>query len=769
MAGIWLQTSLFAITLFALPIGVLWWFTGSFLNVLGSAGPDERAHINIGPRATTGETRFFSGGDDFDDSLDNCPTTYGTSTLGKIGCLDSDLDGWADTHDDCPVEYGNSSQNNKIGCLDSDGDGLSDSIDIAPNDASQALARPDLSSTVGEIIGAQSSLDSVESKIALWLDASNTNGNGNTGIADGDVITKWLDLSGRLNNATVSRGEAVLSVKDDGSEIDFDGNDAFKLTQLPSEMGIQNSDFEMFVVIHGNNNVEFVLAGAVMKYELHTESRYFRFIPNGTTASALMDTSDSNEAGIYANRIIVNGRVVDDIGIISVNGADASSVASARTNDNTRIKIGERNNNTNRYKGTISEILIFNDKLTDQQRTEVNAYLANKWDILNMDSDSDGFTDDEEAQLGTSSMDKESSIYPKLMDHIEEITGSDMPDNNIESALSMWFDASNIDGSYNSTITDGQMLDKWTDLSGNNFYGNQKTESRQPSFIENSSELSNQSVVSFDTTNSWMSIAGPKSYAYHMFVVFRSKTSVWPNHGVIGVGDTSGNDVMLTHNSNRTTLHWIPRSMKKNNVKVPDLGDNTDLRPIDEFMIFNYKSRNETVLRNYRINAQASYIIPMEYAEILVFNRDLNAAEQNIVTLYLSNKWGLTDIVDSDADGAMDNIDSTLGVITLNQPPAFTSTAPDTINETDTYEYSVITEDLEGDTITLSYSVPESSTFVDNGNGIGTVTWETTIDDVGKHTIKVTASDGRKTASQETEVVVLSTVNNPPKELSVST
>ena len=38
MAGIWLQTSLFAITLFALPIGVFWWFTGDFLRLLGSAG-----------------------------------------------------------------------------------------------------------------------------------------------------------------------------------------------------------------------------------------------------------------------------------------------------------------------------------------------------------------------------------------------------------------------------------------------------------------------------------------------------------------------------------------------------------------------------------------------------------------------------------------------------------------------------------------------------------------------------------------------------------
>lgn len=73
--------------------------------------------------------------DDFEDSLDNCPTTYGTSTLGRVGCLDSDLDGWADTHDDCPVEFGNSSQNDKIGCLDSDGDGwadIDDDFDFEP-------------------------------------------------------------------------------------------------------------------------------------------------------------------------------------------------------------------------------------------------------------------------------------------------------------------------------------------------------------------------------------------------------------------------------------------------------------------------------------------------------------------------------------------------------------------------------------------------------------------------------------------------------------
>lgn len=34
----------------------------------GGGGPADRANINIGPRSTTGETRFFSGGDDFEEA-----------------------------------------------------------------------------------------------------------------------------------------------------------------------------------------------------------------------------------------------------------------------------------------------------------------------------------------------------------------------------------------------------------------------------------------------------------------------------------------------------------------------------------------------------------------------------------------------------------------------------------------------------------------------------------------------------------------------------
>jgi len=74
-------------------------------------------------------------GDAFDDSFDDCPTYYGTSTQGEQGCADSDGDTWSDDTDTCPLQFGNSTANGKVGCLDSDGDGwanVDDAFDYEP-------------------------------------------------------------------------------------------------------------------------------------------------------------------------------------------------------------------------------------------------------------------------------------------------------------------------------------------------------------------------------------------------------------------------------------------------------------------------------------------------------------------------------------------------------------------------------------------------------------------------------------------------------------
>ena len=107
-------------------------------------------------------------GDGFGDDVngfqpDACPETAGTSSETLYGCVDGDGDGWADSidaypadvllwsdgdedgyadqqgtdmSDDCPEVYGTSSED-RLGCLDTDGDGWSNSADAYPEDATK--------------------------------------------------------------------------------------------------------------------------------------------------------------------------------------------------------------------------------------------------------------------------------------------------------------------------------------------------------------------------------------------------------------------------------------------------------------------------------------------------------------------------------------------------------------------------------------------------------------------------------------------------------
>ena len=106
-------------------------------------------------------------GDAFDGNQpDSCPQQPGDSTEGRYGCLDGDGDGWDDESDeypdnplfwsdgdgdsypdqqntnmsdDCPTVAGTSTLD-RLGCLDTDGDGWSDTGDAFPNDANKYAA-----------------------------------------------------------------------------------------------------------------------------------------------------------------------------------------------------------------------------------------------------------------------------------------------------------------------------------------------------------------------------------------------------------------------------------------------------------------------------------------------------------------------------------------------------------------------------------------------------------------------------------------------------
>lgn len=78
---------------------------------------------------------------------DSCVNSFGSSSLDRYGCLDSDSDGWSDPDggwstfqgaDACSTTWGNSSRD-RNGCLDDDGDGQSNINDILSNDPTQWL------------------------------------------------------------------------------------------------------------------------------------------------------------------------------------------------------------------------------------------------------------------------------------------------------------------------------------------------------------------------------------------------------------------------------------------------------------------------------------------------------------------------------------------------------------------------------------------------------------------------------------------------------
>ena len=138
---------------------------------------------------TFDSTAIDSDGDGFLDDVDDCPSTSGNSTADRIGCLDSDGDGYSDmdgtsalqdhfpfdptqwsdvdgddygdnygnlswdltrpvewpgiyvegatNQDGCPTVYGNSTGEGIFGCVDSDGDSHADYRDIFPEDETQ--------------------------------------------------------------------------------------------------------------------------------------------------------------------------------------------------------------------------------------------------------------------------------------------------------------------------------------------------------------------------------------------------------------------------------------------------------------------------------------------------------------------------------------------------------------------------------------------------------------------------------------------------------
>ena len=175
------------------------------------------------------------GDNELSDRPDGCPTIWGNSVFDRLGCLDSDGDGWSDPDgnwlartdcygadafpndatqwcdedndgygsnesgnnaDECPNEAGTSTED-RVGCSDRDGDGYSNAGDPFPDDSSQWADRD------GDGRGDNpngSNPDAFPDDTSQWKDTDGDGYGDNPGGFNGDKFsndaTQWHDTDG---------------------------------------------------------------------------------------------------------------------------------------------------------------------------------------------------------------------------------------------------------------------------------------------------------------------------------------------------------------------------------------------------------------------------------------------------------------------------------------------------------------------------------------------------------------------------------------------
>ena len=206
----------------------------------------------------------------------------------------------------------------------------------------------------------------------------------------------------------------------------------------------------------------------------------------------------------------------------------------------------------------------------------------------------------------------------------------------------LWLDANNVDLSQNQTLSNGSALSSWADLSGDN---------NNLSFISSSQKpiLSTGSINSRDV------------------VVFSSD-------GMRTQKTVEVQSIILVHKTLSTNyLLDFRTAISNSHLWFADLGphwtyhtrNGIQMNQMHRSHFFN----NELQISYVAANAVGSGIFFLhsrfsnnefgsgKIAEILIFDRLLSDSELNEGEAYLASKWGLTAIVDSDGDGAVDASD----------------------------------------------------------------------------------------------------------------
>lgn len=330
------------------------------------------------------------------------------------------------------------------------------------------------------------------SGLGLWLDTKNLDGKINTTINNGDSLSKWVDLSRNQYHPTGPDSNRLPTYQDNG--LDFSGN---YLSFTDDLTFLKNNSFMIIVVEKRHTSATNYIFGSrtwgtnVGFHFGYRDENTFNFAFYGNDTHHTVPSLDSSQTNIVSG--IYNKGISDytQRQHIYFNGEKNLSNSSSaprsedlqRTDniDLRRLWAGRWNGY---YDGTVKEVLMFDRPLSEAEVVKINYYLANKWNLSDIvDSDGDGFTDT--VEIAKNSDPTNSSKLP-----------SGIPA--IVADVKLWLDATNMDGQNNTTIANGNSVDKWKDLSGNSFHAT--ASNGKPTYPQDS--LLNKQVMKFSKSES---------------------------------------------------------------------------------------------------------------------------------------------------------------------------------------------------------------------------------------------------------------------------
>lgn len=214
--------------------------------------------------------------------------------------------------------------------------------------------------------------------LQLWISA----GRG-VSLSESSVVD-WYDASGKFRKISqpTSENQPVLvsNVMNGNPAVRFNGTNSFLETPSTSELAIQNNEYELFIVAKSSSNtLQFLYSGGGEDYELQLNgSSGIRAIPE---AGKFIDFGVSGE---YTNgeTQIISTQITNVSGSVRVNnellGYEGSDT---RNSSSGSLIIGSRKGGSYFFNGDVAEMIVYNKKLTNSERTTVVDYLSAKYDV----------------------------------------------------------------------------------------------------------------------------------------------------------------------------------------------------------------------------------------------------------------------------------------------------------------------------------------------------------------------------------------------------